>query len=314
MSGKPWLSVLMPLHDGAQWIGQTLESVAAQAAGIEVIAIDSSQDEKTARIVEGFSHRLDLKLLRRPDLKPWTTKTNLAAEMAGADHIAMLHQDDLWLPGRAAEIRRWIEVAPEACLHLAPTAILDKDGRILGRWRCPLKSGAAHPEALLERLIVQNFVSVPAPVIRRDAWLGAGGMDADLWYTADWDLWLKLAGQGAVHYHPAVTTGFRVHGSSLTMSGSRSSADFRAQMRVVLDKHLPRLPARTGRRVRKLAEASIAINCSLARIAAGSRLGFLSALGTLVRLGPAGIGRYLHFSRIIERSLPRLRASRAGAL
>ena len=314
MSRKPWLSVIMPLHDGAQWIGQTLESVAAQAAGIEVIAIDSSPDEKTARIVEGFSHRLDLKLLRRSDLKPWTTKTNLAAETAGADHIAMLHQDDLWLPGRAAEIRRWIEGTPQACLHLAPTAILDKDGRVLGRWRCPLKAGAVGSEALLERLIVQNFVSVPAPVIRRDAWLASGGMDTDLWYTADWDLWLKLAEQGEIHYHPEVTTGFRVHGASLTMSGSRASDDFRAQMNVVLNRHLPRLPARTGRRVRKLAEASIAINCSLARIAAGSRLAFLSALAALVRLGPAGVGRYLRFSRILERSLPRLRASFSGAL
>jgi hypothetical protein len=314
MSGKPWLSVLMPLHEGAQWIGETLESVATQAAGIEIIAIDSSPDEKTAKIVESFSHRLDLKLIRRPDLKPWTVKTNLAAEMARADHIVMLHQDDLWLPGRAAEIRRWIEAAPAACLHLAPTAILDKDGRILGRWRCPLKAGPVRSDALLERLLVQNFVSVPAPVIRRDAWLAVGGMDVDLWYTADWDLWLKLAGQSEVHYHPEVTTGFRVHGASLTMSGSRASDDFRSQMKVVLDRHLPLLSARTGRRVRKLAEASITINCALARLAAGSRLAFLPALAALVRLGPAGVGRYLRFSRILERSLPRLRASLAGAL
>ena len=54
---------------------------------------------------------------------------------------------------------------------------------------------------VLERLLVQNFIAVPSPVWRRDAWLACGGLDLDLWYTADWDIWLKLARHGPAVIH-----------------------------------------------------------------------------------------------------------------
>jgi len=46
---------------------------------------------------------------------------------------------------------------------------------------------------VLQRLIVQNFLAVPAPLFRRELALQAGGMDESLWYAADWDLWLNLS-------------------------------------------------------------------------------------------------------------------------
>ena len=119
-------------------------------------------------------------------------------ERARAAHVCMLHQDDLWLPGRVAAIRKWLRDAPEAVLHLTPAAIIDHNGRSLGIWRCPLPADTAVPAALmLERLLVQNFISAPTPVFGRDAWLACNGLDVDLWYTGDWDLWLKLAGRRA---------------------------------------------------------------------------------------------------------------------
>ena len=54
---------------------------------------------------------------------------------------------------------------------------------------------------LIERLVVQNFIGIPAPTIRRDAYLSIGGLDDALWHTADWDQYLKLAAIGSVYYH-----------------------------------------------------------------------------------------------------------------
>ena len=157
----------------------------------------------------------------------WHQKTNFAAGIAQADHLCWLHSDDIWLPGRAKSVRAWIDAAPDAPLHLAPSAIVDSDGRRLGVWRCPLPSDRPIPPTdLLERLLVQNFISAPAPVFRKDAWLACGGLDEALWYTADWDIWLKLGSLGPALYHDSVTTAFRVHGGSLTMSGSRDVRRF----------------------------------------------------------------------------------------
>jgi hypothetical protein len=243
----------------------------------------------------------------------WPAKTNFGVEIARAAHVCWLHQDDIWLPGRAAAVRNWLDDAPDAVLHLSSSAIVDGGGRVRGIWRCPFKiEGPLDAETLLERLLVQNFIAAPAPVYRKDAWLACGGLDEPLWYTADWDVWMKLAAEGSVCHHPAVTTGFRVHGTSLTVTGSRDAQNFAAQMQIVLDRHLPRL-RRRSRIVRRTSQASIAVNTALAGAAIGNLAGLLPAFGKVVALGPIGIHRYLRDSRILERVLPRVRAKLSGA-
>lgn len=313
---KPFLTVLMPVHCGERWIVPTLESLAAQAADdVEVLVIDGSPDGGTAGIIKRYASRLSIELHPRPDLDNWRTKTNFSVARARADHVCMLHQDDLWLPGRLAAIRRWIQGAPEAVLHLAPTQIVDQDGRALGTWRCPLPAEAPVPaQIMVERLLVQNFIAAPTPVFRRDAWLTSGGLDLDLWYTADWDIWLKLASCGEVRYHDEVTAAFRIHGNSLTMTGSRDPSEFEAQMRTVLDRHLSRIGPQRGALIGRAARASIKINVALAAASSGSARALARAAGELLALGPVGLHRYLRDSRLVERVLPRLRARLAGAL
>lgn len=305
----------MPVHAGAQWIEATLQSIAAEPTqDLEIIVIDSSPDDATAAIVERYTDPLPLQLVRQPDVKPWQTKTNMGVGLASADYVCILHQDDLWLPGRVASARRWIETAPESVLHLAPSRLIDEHGRTVGRWTCPLPpEQELELQFLLERLLVQNFVSVPAPVFRRSAWLDCGGMDEQLWYTPDWDMWVKLASAGPVIYHDEMTTSFRLHGSSLTVSGSRDAADFRAQMEMVLDRHLERIPVSRRKRIERLARASIDVNVSLAAASTGSAAALASAAGNLLSLGPIGMRRYLRDSRLGERALSRLRARLTGA-
>ncbi len=309
----PWLSVILPCYRGERWIGATLDSLAAEADdGVEILVIDSSPDSSALDIVRGYSDRLRLRIFERPDLNMWHSKTNFAVAQAQAAHACWLHADDLWLPGRIAALRQWINNAPDAALHLAPCAIIDADGKRLGVWRCPLQPGEVGAETLLQSLLVQNFIAAPAPVFRRDAWLACGGLDEALWYTADWDLWLKLASQGPVRYHDVVTSAFRIHAHSLTATGSRDLDDFARQMQCVLARHADWL-SRAGAPVMAAAQASICLNVALAGAAAGDYRRLAGAIAQLLRLGPAGARTYFHASRIVERLAPRLRAKIGGA-
>lgn len=315
MSQKPFLSVVMPVHDGKDWIDATLESVALEPInGIEFIVIDSSTTDAATEIINRHAGRIALQMFRRPDVKPWQSKINMGVQLSSADHVAMLHQDDLWLRGRVLSVRRWIANAPNAALHLAPTIIVDRYGRTVGRWTCPLPTERAlGAEFFLERLLVQNFVAAPAPVFRRSAWLASGGMDEQLWYTSDWDIWAKLSSLGDVVYHNELTTAFRVHSSSLTVTGSRNAAEFREQMEMVVERHLHRIPVHRRRKVERAARASININVSLAAASAGNVKEFVNAAGSILALGPMGLGPYLRNSRLCERVVPRLRAKITGA-
>jgi glycosyltransferase involved in cell wall biosynthesis len=313
-ASAPWLSVVMPVYCGERWIDVALQSIAAEEAdGIEVLLLDGSPTSASLDLARSYSDRLRLRLFERPDLLTWQAKTNVGVALAEAKHVCWLHHDDKWMPGRVAAIRSWLDADSEAPLHLAPSVLIDKDGRELGVWRCPLPNDTTLPSTLvIERLLVQNFISAPAPVFRKDSWLACGGLDESLWYTADWDIWLRLAACGPVRYHDKVTTSFRVHGSSLTVTGSRDTGEFASQMQIVLDRHLPALSG-PAKGVERAGRVSINVNTALAAASAGDYSHLLPALAKVLGLGPAGLRRYLRDSRIWDRLMPRLRAKITGA-
>jgi hypothetical protein len=309
----PWLSVVIPSYCGEQWIDAALSSIAAERAeGIEVLLIDGSPTDATLDIANTFSDRLSIRAFKRVDLKLWHTKTNFGVSNARAPHVCWLGVDDVWLPGRAAACRAWIEAAAAAPLHLASSAIIDKFGRRLAVWRCPLHAGSEiKSSVVIERLLVQNFIGAPAPVFRKDAWLQCGGLDEGLWYTADWDMWLKLAALGSVYYHEPVTVGFRIHGGSLTVTGSRNRLDFEQQMLTVLSRHIGKVDG--GRHgIESIARASIAMNTALAMTSGGDASGLVRAAVQILRLGPFGMRRFFRDSRILERAGARVRAKLKG--
>jgi glycosyltransferase involved in cell wall biosynthesis len=312
----PWLSVIMPCHNGERWLAAALQSIVEQRdTGIEVILVDSSATEISLQIAARFRDDFALRSYRRLDLLPWTAKTNFGVAEARAEWICILHQDDLWLPNRCAALRQWLALHSDAVMHVHPAYIIDERGKKLGIWRCPLPGDAAPVprEILAERLLVQNFIAIPAPVIWREAFLRVGGMDDALWYTADWDLYLKLSATGDVWYHEQPLACFRIHKNSLTVSGSRNLTDFRKQHEFVRDRHADRLNmSRPDAMILRLAAASIDINTALAAANAGRPGEMVKALRSLLLLGPWGIPRYLSYSRIVERVIPRLRARLRG--
>lgn len=311
----PWLSVILPVHRGADLIGATLESVVAeQPEGVEFLAFDSGKDGGAARrVAERFTDLIDLSWTEMPEVASWTAKTNQGVRLARATHVAMLHQDDLWLPGHLPALRNVIEQRPDAVLSVGPSRFIAPDGRPLGHWRLPFSAGAMSGKDFAATLLVQNSIAIPSPLILRDAWLACGGLDDELWYTADWDLYLKLAESGEVVVRPRETTAFRIHGGSLTMTGSRDSAAFRRQHEIVIERHLnvlkPSAPA-----LEKRARASVSMNCALASVAAGKCGGLLRAALELLALGPAGMVRYLTQSRLADRLGSRLRLKLAGEI
>jgi glycosyltransferase involved in cell wall biosynthesis len=305
----------MPCRNGERWLAAALQSVIDQnEPGIEVVFVDGSDGDDCAQIAHSFSDRLAIRVHRRADLPSWTAKTNFAAAEARADWLSMLHVDDMWLPGRCAAVRQWLLQPAGAVMHVHAVHFIDERGAKVGTWRCPLPhGGAAVPaELLLERLLVQNFIPIPGPTIRRDVFLTVGGMDDSLWYTADWDLYLKICLAGGICYHPESLACFRIHKHSLTITGSKSVDDFRNQQEIVRDRYAATVTGRSTAAILKLAAASIDINTALAAANSGHAGQMTKVLHALFRLGPRGIARYFHYSRIVDRLLPRLRARLAG--
>ncbi|MFN4020094.1 MAG: hypothetical protein ACK4IC_06210 [Erythrobacter sp.] len=307
----PWLSVVMPVHRPEVWLDAALASIAAAGevpGAIEVIIRDSTPEGRQGEAyAQAYAGRLMIDYAHVPDVPSWTAKTNQMVAAARASHVCTLHQDDLWLAGRARIARELVCRHPGAALLFGPARLVDAGGRDLGGWNPPFAPGVIDPARFRAILLVQNSLAMPAPVFRRDAYLAAGGLDEALWYTPDWELWLKLGAQGLVVCDPRPATAFRIHAGAQTMT--RSRAELAAQLAIVLDRHL--VP---GESTARISRASAAINVALAEAAAGERGAVWRALAEFVRLGPVDAGCYLRYSRLAERLWPRLRLRFAGGL
>ncbi|WP_439569886.1 glycosyltransferase [Sphingopyxis sp.] len=308
---EPWLTVALPVHNGEATLAATLDSAASERPdGVEFILLDSSAGYGCRRIAESFSSRMNIAYRYVPDILPWTAKTNEAMRIARGVYVAMLHQDDLWIKGHLRSVSSAIAAFPDAVMQVGSSRLIDFRGRTVGDWNCGLAEGAIEGTAAARHLIVQNGIAIPSSVIRREAWNRVGGLDPALWYTADWDLYLKLALLGNIAVRPETTTAFRIHGGSLTMTGRMEKGAFKEQMDVVLSRYSHAVGA--GELAR--AKASIAVNVSLAEASTGKISALSGAITALARLGPVEAFRYAREARLVERIWPRLRLKLARGL
>jgi GT2 family glycosyltransferase len=306
---KPLLSVIMPTYNGEKFIAAALESVRAQyGEGIELVVVDDGSTDHTLDIVRDFSAVLPLRLITPGRLGNWVAATNLGLREAVGEWACFLHQDDLWLPGRVK--RLWSEMEnAEGALITHNAMYVGPEGQALGPWTCPLPQGAVASNRFIERLLIQNFIAIPSPVFRRNVATDSGGLDEALWFSADWDLWLRLGAMGPVRFIAETLSAFRVHPASQTAARKLLANEWEQQLTTVLTHHLKNWQT-TGKlraSVERVAMASIAVNSALSAASRDEPVNAPAVLLRLFALGPLGWRRYLRDSRIVQRVRSRLK-------
>lgn len=312
MGNSPWLSILIPTYNGEDYLPEALDSIFKQKDDqIECLAIDDGSEDVTRDILASYSKKIPLTILRESRTGNWVTNINRVFLLAEGPYVCVLPQDDLWLPDRLKKAKRLIEENPGINLLLNPSRFIDKNGQSLGLWRCPLPAYPTLVDAQLfkERLLIQNFIALVAPIFKKELVQQVGNFDETLWYAADWDFWLKISSFGKIIYDPEPLTSFRLHASSQTLRRSLDLEGFKKQLSIVFERHkaLSETKEDLKRTIWKAACFSIQVNLSLAASMHGEKFDFVKLLLEFLRLGPRGWRRYLRDSRITERALARLK-------
>lgn len=306
----PWLSVVIPVYNGEQFLRQALQSLADQSVqDFEVLVIDDDSEDRSMEIAASFEEKLTLRVMTGAGCGSWAASTNLGFEAAEGEYLCMLHQDDLWLPERCSSLKKAAKEYPEASLILHPSQFIDSNGDTLGVWRCPFgkKRRLLSSAQVLKHLCVQNFISVPAPIWKRSVQHLLPPLDPDLWFTADWRHWLSLSQFPNWLSLPTPLTSFRIHPDSQTLTGARDESGYREQYERIFQEvfesgDFPALPTN----LRRIARLSIEMNIYLLSKAKGWKPSSKPLRNALLQVGALGFLRYLHSSRIVERGWARL--------
>ena len=231
----PLVSVCVPARDAERFLGQALESALAQTVPLELLVCDDGSRDRTATVAERLAARDPrVRVLRhRRGLGVVAARNALLAAARGR-HVAFLDADDAYLPGALAAQVALLEREPGVVLVHGGAEIVDEHGIALPAWRRPFDADAVEDSAAaFAELVLCNEMVTSTVVARREALLAAGGFVHVGPSSSDWDMWLRVAGRGAVAYRAAPVARYRQHSASISRATSASGARLRCDARVV---------------------------------------------------------------------------------
>jgi len=194
VSATPRVSVLVAAYNGEAFVGEALASLRAQTArDFEAIVVDDGSTDRTASIVAAVATTDERIRLVRQGNGGTQAARNTALAAARGTWVALLDQDDVWLPGKLEAQLALADADPRA--NLLFTNYRSWDGsrtlgtRYLRRDRFP--EGDVAVELARSCLFQASTVMLP-----RGLAVELGGFDPTLRNAGDWDLWLRLASRG----------------------------------------------------------------------------------------------------------------------
>ena len=273
-----WVNVVIPVKNGARFIGEAVASALGQAHVQRVIVVDDGSSDGSADIAARIGDQRVTVI--QGDKRGVSAARNLGfaeverlmpVEQREDSWVIFLDADDRLVPGATDKL---LEGVRADCVAVyGDYDRIDADGRRIGR-RSLLRRRRKPSGEILRDLLAGNFiVNGGVMLIRHAQLLRAGGFDETLRYCEDWHLFCRLAAQGPMVWRPRTKVlEYRIHPSSAMMSGGVNFNHYRAAVeRVFTD---PMITGKVGDaelvRLRRKAEQHLRTYLACQAVRAGA--------------------------------------------
>ncbi len=210
------LSVCMPVYNGNKFLEEAVRSVLNQSfKDFELIIVDDCSTEDPAPILGRFKDPR-IQFHRNPVRQGLVGNWNRCVELSRGRLVCVFHQDDVMLPDNLRRKAEALERNPRAALAYSDARVVEEDlsERHPGWFTAtlPNEDKVFAGREFFEKLAAgDNLVCCPSAVFRRAAFEQLGKFDPQLPYTADWEMWLRLALRFDVAYLKEPLILYRVH-------------------------------------------------------------------------------------------------------
>ncbi|MGA7326117.1 MAG: glycosyltransferase [Rhodomicrobium sp.] len=128
---KPRISVVLPVFNGDDFIGEALASLLAQGEGVEIVVSDDCSTDRTVEIVRPFTRTGQVKLLLNERNGGQFVNFNRALRAATGEVIQFFSHDDLAGAGFLDDQLAALNRAPGVGLVYASCNVIDPNGALL---------------------------------------------------------------------------------------------------------------------------------------------------------------------------------------
>ena len=201
ITNNPFFSVIINCHNSEQYIEEALKSVFSQTIyDYELIVFNNASTDGTEEIIRSFGRGIRY-YFSNVKLSLGAAR-NKAVMKSRGKYIAFLDSDDVWLPPKL-EIQKAILTERRLVDEIG---LCGSDGFRVSRDLSPLAryslSRVQFRGSVLMSLLHDCFIPMSSAVVNRKICIALGGFDESFEIIEEWDLWIRIAQQFKVVYHP----------------------------------------------------------------------------------------------------------------
>ena len=138
---QPLISIVVPVYNGARFLAECLDSLAAQDhPAIEIVVVDAGSTDGSAAVAERFGagRAPTVRVLRHPHRGLGTTR-NAGVDAASGDFVAFCDADDTWKPHKATVQVRHLAAHPEIDIACRQDTVVEP-GTEQPAWLIPISA------------------------------------------------------------------------------------------------------------------------------------------------------------------------------
>lgn len=195
-SELPFVSVILPTYNHAEYIGKAIASVLNQThKNLELIIIDNYSEDDTKKIVDSYKdNRIIYMKFRNNGII--AASRNHGIKQSRGEYIAFLDSDDVWHKQKLEtqlphfEISEIIGVASNATWN-SETPYYRKNNYA--------RSKHGYVDYKYKDILNQNTIITSSLIVRKETLNQSGLFDESKNYSCieDWELWLRVARHGS---------------------------------------------------------------------------------------------------------------------
>ncbi len=184
------VSIIIPTYNREHLLCRAAQSVLDQTyQDFELIIIDDGSTDNTKQVVESFSDER-VKYIQHGKNKGGAAARNTGIKAAKGEYIAFQDSDDEWLPEKLEKQMMAFETAaPEVGVVYVGCHRLENNKKNL----LPSSKVAQKEGDIFSALLKENFVAMPAVLVKRGCFERAGMFDENFSPIEDWELFLRMA-------------------------------------------------------------------------------------------------------------------------
>jgi glycosyltransferase involved in cell wall biosynthesis len=193
MKDKPLVSIVIPVHNGEEYIKEAIDSCLNQTYGnIEIIVVDDKSTDDTLKILKEYRDKITVISVEKQN--GLGNVLNIGIRASKGQYIARMDADDVMYPSRIEKQVEYMQEHPSCVAVSGQIDIIDSDGNITGH-----REYAIEDRDIKKNMFLFQPFAHPAVMLRKSTLEDVGLYPENMWKVEDVKLFFLLSQKGEFH-------------------------------------------------------------------------------------------------------------------